>query len=100
MAFVVYSLLKMTVFFRATVFIKVVKRGLSWALFWVSTAGFLNLAASQALAEVVNAIYNSPTDVPITASNYTATGRSVSFTLNFAPSTGTELVVVRNTGPS
>jgi alpha-tubulin suppressor-like RCC1 family protein len=58
----------------------------------------LCLAARMASADTVNAIYNSATDVPITANGYTATGNTVNFTLNFAPATGTDLMVVNNTG--
>ena len=58
----------------------------------------LCLAAQVASAATVNAIYNSATDVPVTASSYTATGNTVNFTLNYAPATGTELMVVKNTG--
>ncbi|MFZ2277983.1 MAG: cadherin-like beta sandwich domain-containing protein [Prosthecobacter sp.] len=49
-------------------------------------------------AATVNATWNAATDVPVTASSYTATGSTVNFTLNFAPATGTNLTVVNNTG--
>ena len=48
-------------------------------------------------AATVNAIYNSATDVPVTANGYTATGNAVDFSLNYAPATGTDLMVVSNT---
>ncbi len=48
----------------------------------------------QALA----AAYNSAADVPVTVSSLTATGNTASLSLNFAPSSGTNLTVVRNTG--
>lgn len=51
----------------------------------------------SAEAAVVNATWNSATTIPVTASSYTATGNTVNFTLNFAPSTGTNLTVVNNT---
>jgi alpha-tubulin suppressor-like RCC1 family protein len=57
-------------------------------------------SALSASAEVVTATYNSATDVPVTAATYTATGNSVSFTLNYAPETGAEMTVVKNTGLS
>ena len=44
------------------------------------------------------AVFNSATDVPVTASSFTATGATVYFTLNCAPATGTALTVVNNTG--
>lgn len=51
-----------------------------------------------AKAATVSATWNAATDVPVTASSYTATGNTVNFTLNFAPATGTNLTVVNNTG--
>ena len=62
----------------------------------VALAAF-GLVSSIATADTVNAIFNSAGDVPVTASGYTATGNTVSFTLNFAPATGTDLMVVKNT---
>jgi alpha-tubulin suppressor-like RCC1 family protein len=55
------------------------------------------LAAQLASASTVHAIYNSATDVPVTAVGYTASGKTMNFTLNFAPVTGTELRVINNT---
>ena len=57
----------------------------------------LCLAGRVAWAGTVNAVWNSASDVPVTANGYTATGNTVSFTLNFAPATGTDLMVVSNT---
>jgi alpha-tubulin suppressor-like RCC1 family protein len=48
---------------------------------------------------VLDAAYNSPADVPVTVSGFTAMGKTVNFTLNFAPTPGTVLTVVNNTGP-
>jgi len=56
-----------------------------------------HLFALPASAAVVNATYNSPTDVPVTATGYTATGNTVNLTLNCAPTTGANLTVVNNT---
>lgn len=55
------------------------------------------LVCTVASADTVDAMYNSAMDVPVTASGYTATGNTVTFTLNFAPATGTDLIVVQNT---
>jgi uncharacterized delta-60 repeat protein len=44
------------------------------------------------------AIYNTGAEVPATGSSYVATGRNVTFTLNYHPSPGTTLMVVNNTG--
>ena len=46
----------------------------------------------------LTASYNAATDVPVTASSYTAAD-TVTFTLNCAPTTGATLTVVNNTGP-
>jgi alpha-tubulin suppressor-like RCC1 family protein len=58
------------------------------------------LAAPAALAATLNALYNSPADVPVTTNSYTAAGNTLNVTLNFAPATGTALTVVNNTGLS
>ena len=44
------------------------------------------------------AIYNTGSEVPLAANGFSATGNTVNFTLNYAPATGTELMVVKNTG--
>jgi alpha-tubulin suppressor-like RCC1 family protein len=64
----------------------------------VVTLGISCLISTTALAGTIDAIYNSETDVPLTASGYTATSNTVNFTLNFPPATGTDLTVVQNTG--
>ncbi|MCX6874729.1 MAG: immunoglobulin domain-containing protein [Verrucomicrobia bacterium] len=56
------------------------------------------LFALPASAAVVNAAYNSPADVPVTAASYTAAGNTVTFALNHVPVTGEHLMVVKNTG--
>ncbi|MES2572660.1 MAG: hypothetical protein V4710_21735, partial [Verrucomicrobiota bacterium] len=48
----------------------------------------------------VAATYNSATDVPVTADSYSTAGATFSASLNFAPPTGTNLTVVKNTGLS
>jgi alpha-tubulin suppressor-like RCC1 family protein len=60
--------------------------------------GVLSLVSPAASAATINATLSSPTNAPISANGYTATGNTVNFTLNFAPSTGTDLMVVNNTG--
>lgn len=44
------------------------------------------------------ATFSSASSVPVTASSYSASGKTVSFVLNYAPSVGTSLTVVKNTG--
>ena len=57
---------------------------------------FMVVGSRQAAsAATVTATYDASTDVPVTADGYAATDNNVNFTLNFAPQTGTELMVVR-----
>jgi len=52
-------------------------------------------------ADTVNATFNNWYDSIIsTSTSYTATGNTINFTLNFTPSNGTGLTVIRNTGPA
>lgn len=69
------------------------------------TAAFCGFLAStvvtsslHAQAGDVTAPYASADDVPVTAGSFTATGRSISFSLGCAPPAGTTLKVVENTG--
>ncbi|MDB6174478.1 MAG: hypothetical protein JWL59_3789 [Chthoniobacteraceae bacterium] len=48
----------------------------------------------------VAATYLSASDVPVTADRFSASSATFSATLNFAPPTGTNLMVVKNTGPA
>ncbi len=57
--------------------------------------GFASIGARAA---TIDATFNAPSDVPITTNSYTASGNTVNFTLNFTPTTGTELTVVKHTG--
>jgi alpha-tubulin suppressor-like RCC1 family protein len=54
--------------------------------------------ATFTTAVEVATIYNSPLDVPVTASSVLAAGGTFNATLNFAPNAGTNLMVVNNTG--
>ena len=47
---------------------------------------------------VVEAVFVSIATVPITTASYVAAGNTVNLSLNFAPPTGTRLMVVNNTG--
>jgi len=53
--------------------------------------------ASALQVQGLDATFTSATDIPVTAASYTATGQAT-FTLGFAPSPGTNLTVVKNTG--
>ncbi len=47
---------------------------------------------------VVPANFASATDIPVPATSYTATGKTVNITLSYAPTTGTTLTIIKNTG--
>jgi alpha-tubulin suppressor-like RCC1 family protein len=49
-------------------------------------------------ASVVTAHFTSAATVPVSAASYTATGNTIELSLGYAPATGTNLTVVRNTG--
>jgi len=67
----------------------------------VTTPGGTNAANSLfTYVAPVTATYSSATDVPVTAAGYTAAGGTVNFTLSYAPTAGTQLTVVNNTGTS
>jgi alpha-tubulin suppressor-like RCC1 family protein len=63
-----------------------------------STTSTLNIAVDD-IAPPLTATYTTGREVPLIVSRFTATGSTVSFTLNYAPTTGTQLMVVKNTGP-
>lgn len=56
------------------------------------------LAATPTVA--FDAVFNGPADVPAIVPGFTAAGQNVSFSLNFVPDPGTQLMVVQNTGLS
>jgi alpha-tubulin suppressor-like RCC1 family protein/subtilase family serine protease len=64
----------------------------------VNGAFTVNLTGST--PGVLSAVYNAADNVPLTVPNFSATGITVNFALNFAPSPGTNLTVVKNTGLS
>ncbi|MEY3896593.1 MAG: hypothetical protein RLZZ214_2113 [Verrucomicrobiota bacterium] len=54
--------------------------------------------AVVSLAATVTTKFTSATTMPVTAASYSATGNDVSLSLSFAPTTGTNLTVIQNTG--
>ncbi len=59
---------------------------------------FLLLLASPAMrAAEVTAVFNTPSDVAITAPSYTAEGNTLAVTLNHAPVNGADLTVINST---
>ena len=63
-----------------------------------ATRAYSLTVTRPAASPVLAAIWNCATDIPVTASKYTATGKTITFSLNcILPEK--ELMVVRNTGP-
>jgi hypothetical protein len=65
----------------------------------LAAVAVLALSTAHTLAGVVNATYTTGAEVPVSSNSFTATGKTVNFTLNYAPSPGTQLMVVQNTAP-
>ncbi len=58
------------------------------------------LLSHKCVAGFLNYTFNSATDVPLTTNGYSATGGLGFFALNFEPTPGTALTVIRNTSPA
>jgi len=69
--------------------------------YWIPVlAGvLLGVAASQVVAQDVAATYVTGTEVAVKSNGIDVEGKTLNITLEFAPSPGTQLMVVRNTGP-
>ena len=52
----------------------------------------------SAFAGAITANFTSASTIPVMAASYTATGNDVNLSIGFAPPTGTNLTVVKNTG--
>jgi alpha-tubulin suppressor-like RCC1 family protein len=71
---------------------------LNRATLWI--AWMVTMSLGSMFAGEVNATFNSPSDVPVTAADYSAAGNTVNLTLNFHPAPENPLMVVENTGLS
>ena len=67
---------------------------------WITivAAVIFSLSESQAVAQNVTATYVTGSEIPMNSKGFTAEGKTISLTLNFAPSPGTQLMVVKNDG--
>ena len=63
-----------------------------------SIVAVLLAMALPALSGTINANFTLANSIPVTESSYNATGNDISISLGFAPSKGTNLTVVNNTG--
>jgi hypothetical protein len=59
----------------------------------------LALSTPHLFAGDINVTYITGAEVPVSSDGFTAMGKKVTITLNFAPVPGTQLMVVQNTGP-
>jgi hypothetical protein len=57
------------------------------------------LSTPHLFAGDINVTYITGAEVPVSSNGFTAMGKKVNITLNFAPAPGAQLMVVQNTGP-
>ena len=65
----------------------------------VAAVTVLTLSTPHLFAGDIDITYATGAEVPVSSNGFTAMGKKVNITLNFAPAPGTQLVVVQNTGP-
>ena len=66
---------------------------------WVMiAAAVFGVLASQVMAQDVAATYVTSAEIPVKSNGFVAEGKTLNITLQFAPSPGTQLMVVRNAG--
>jgi hypothetical protein len=65
----------------------------------VAAVVMLALSTPHLFAGDINVTYTSGAEVPVSSNGFAAMGKKVNITLNFAPASGTQLMVVQNTGP-
>ena len=74
-------------------------RGVPRVLLAAMVALLVSISANAA-DDIINARYVTGMEMPVSGAGFTATGKRVDLTLNFAPAKGTDLVLVHNTGPN
>ena len=65
----------------------------------IVAAAVFGMSLSQVAAQAVAATYITGDELPVSSNDFTAEGKTINIALNFAPQPGTQLMVVRNTGP-
>jgi hypothetical protein len=65
----------------------------------IAAVAVFGISASQVVAQDVAATYLNGAEVAVKSNGFAAAGKTLNLTLGFAPQPGTELMVVRNTGP-
>jgi hypothetical protein len=64
----------------------------------VAVIAMLALLTPGLFAGDINVTYVTGAEVPVSSNSFTAMGKTVNITLNFAPAPGTQLMLVQNTG--
>jgi len=64
-----------------------------------AAVAMLALSTPHLFAGDINVTYITGAEVPVSSNGFTAMGKNLNITLNFAPAPGTQLTVVQNTGP-
>ena len=64
----------------------------------VGTANPFSIGVQGTVLNTLAASYTTGQEIPAAAAGFTASGKTVNFSLNYAPPTGTTLMVVNNTG--
>src|ERR1700730_16147357 len=69
--------------------------------YWIPIVASMvfGLSTSRLVAQDVAATYVTGTEVAVKSNGIDVEGKTLNLTLEFAPSPGTQLMVVRNTGP-
>src|SRR5215469_13189738 len=65
---------------------------------FLTAVAVILLSTAHAFADDVNVTYVTGAEVPVSSNDFTAQDKTVHITLNYAPTPGTQLMVVRNTG--
>jgi hypothetical protein len=65
----------------------------------IVASAIFGVSASYVAAQDITAPYITGAEVPVKSPGFTAEGKTINITLNFAPPPGTQLMVVQNTGP-
>jgi hypothetical protein len=68
-------------------------------LILVAAGALFSASASQIMAQDIAATYVSGVDVAVKSNSFSAEGKTINIALQFAPSPGSQLTVVQNTGP-
>jgi hypothetical protein len=72
--------------------------GLFYWIPMVVAGAVFAVSGSQAVAQNISATYVTGAEIPVKSSSFAAEGKTININLEFAPSPGAQLMLVRNTG--